>query len=372
MKNLLRKRFALFLSFVLLLTGLQVPSYASAQEESSSDTELTLFSEEERQPEGALTLNQPISFYNDDISSDNDNSHYVSFTAETTGEYYITNVSDGYYLNINVFDNNHSFIASRSWLSKDEALKVSLQKGATIYVEVKWGFLEFSYPIATTPYSICIEKKSWTCRLDDNGVLTIGGSGVVHPDYFNFFADYAAEKGIAIKKIAIGNNITGIPSYCFYHLPELEKVSLGKSVKFIRGYAFAYCPKLSTVAIGAGLEELADNTFLNCPNLGKISVNSKNKFFKAKNGVLYSADYKTLFLYSNTLTEKQFTIPSSVTKVSGNAFTGNTSIETLIIGKNVVSLGEQQKPGSLLAEIITKDKEEAVRNQKFEKIDSFF
>lgn len=334
------------MSFVLLLTGLQVPSYAKAQEESFSDTELTLFaSEEERKPEGALTLNQPMEFSYDDNSS-----HYVSFTAKTTGDYYITNVSDGYMLDIKVFDKNNSWLASRSWLDKDEACMVSLKKGTTVYVEVGCSYRSSEYS-ASTSYSIRVEKKAWTYSLDNNGVLTIGGSGVVRADYSGFFADYADEKGIAIKKIIVGSNITGIPNYCFYNLPELEKVTIGKNVKYIRDYAFAYCPKLSAVAIGAGLEKLAETAFFNCPKLGKISVNSQNKCFKVYKGVLYSKDYKTLLLYPNTLTDKQFTIPSPVTKVSAYAFTGNTSIETLIIGKNVVEMGESQKIGSLLSEL---------------------
>lgn len=342
MKNLLRKRFTLFVALVLLVTSIQLPSPAKAQESYGTESEIELFAAKRQ----ALQLNKTVSVK---AGKDIAKTYEVSFTAKEAGEYYFVNASDSCELSFMVYDSKDAFLAGRWCLPKNNACPVTLKKGQTVYAKVTLSEVsQEDYAAGNVVFSVRVEKKAWKYSLNKNGVLTIGGSGALYVDS-DFFMDWSRKKGIEIKEIVIGNNITGICRYAFYYTPDLEKVTIGKNVKFISDYAFGSCPKLASVKIGSGLEELAGNAFYECPKLATLSVNSKNKVLKNYKGVLYSADYKTLLLYPGSLKEKEFIVPSKVTTIAPSAFVDNKYLETITIGKNVEKIDEE--PSKMFMEL---------------------
>ena len=74
--------------------------------------------------------------------------------------------------------------------------------------------------------------------LDDNGVLTISGSGAIGQNAFANRSD--------ISSVIISNGVTSIGNYAFYSCSSLEKVTVLGKIEAIGNYAFANCISLTT------------------------------------------------------------------------------------------------------------------------------
>lgn len=149
-----------------------------------------------------------------------------------------------------------------------------------------------------------------------------------------------------LTEVDVPSAITSLPNYCFYQITTLERVSLNNvksigtytfgqcsilteidfgevieignsafrscnkalrevtlpdSVTKVGGYVFASCSELTTVKIGKGLIEFGNYTFLSdgvtfdtvepvlysCGKLERITVDSDNKNFLSRDGILY-------------------------------------------------------------------------------------
>lgn len=97
--------------------------------------------------------------------------------------------------------------------------------------------------IATAATSgTCGDNVTWT--LDDNGTLTISGTGDMK-DYFSSSSPFYNNSNI--KSVIIENGVTNIGDYAFYYCGGLESVNIPDSVTSIGSLAFIGCSKLDSV-----------------------------------------------------------------------------------------------------------------------------
>lgn len=202
----------------------------------------------------------------------------------------------------------------------------------------------------------CGENATWTL---DDGVLTISGSGNM--------SDFDGEEDAPwddvcykIGEVIVEDGVTSIGAAAFYNAYNLEKVTLADSVKVLGYGAFAYCRNLTTFSapglteiedyafnetglteftVPAGVQTIGSLAFIGTP-IENYSVESGNKVFSAKSGVLYKDGGKTLFAYPSGNENVSFVIPSTVTKVADGTFMTNRNLKSIEIPDSVVSLGE--------------------------------
>lgn len=95
-------------------------------------------------------------------------------------------------------------------------------------------------------------------------------------------------------------------------------------------------PYLKQVTISKNYNDLSSFQYMDgcLPNLKSIGVATGNKYLKASNGVLYSYNKKTVILYPNGKTDTAYTVPNTVTELSG-CFGINKYLKTLTLGKEV-------------------------------------
>lgn len=120
----------------------------------------------------------------------------------------------------------------------------------------------------------CGDNLSWI--LDDDGVLTINGSGnmtdcVVQDEYGNLInnAPWEAIKE-KIQKVVINNSVTSIGISAFFACSNLREVIIPDSVTAIRTSAFADCTSLESISIGSSVSEIGGYVFSNCTSLESI------------------------------------------------------------------------------------------------------
>lgn len=119
-----------------------------------------------------------------------------------------------------------------------------------------------------------------------------------------------------------------------------ETVTVSAFVGEIRSYAFDGASRLKVINIERdnAFGTIGTYAFNGCSALEAVNVN--NSAYVSVDGVLYTADEKTLVLYPQNKAGDTFTVPDTVTKIARRAFRGNNNLVEIVIGANVSALGD--------------------------------
>ena len=199
----------------------------------------------------------------------------------------------------------------------------------------------------------CGENATWT--LDDNGTLTISGSGNISKGWSNYEP--------SIKNVVIGNEILGIGSYAFSYCSALSSVTIPSSVTSIGerafldctalssvtipnsvisiGYcAFFGCKGLTSVTIPNSVTSIGNEAFYDCSGLMSINVEDGNPNYASQDGILYNKD-KTELIFCPQKKAGSVVIPNSVANIASSTFANRDEITNVVIGNSVLSIGSQ-------------------------------
>lgn len=119
-----------------------------------------------------------------------------------------------------------------------------------------------------------------------------------------------------------------------------ETVTVSTFVGEIKSYAFDGASRLKVINIERdnAFGTIGTYAFNGCSALEAVNVN--NDAYVSVDGVLYTADEKTLVLYPQNKAGDTFTVPDTVTKIARRAFRGNNNLVEIVIGANVSALGD--------------------------------
>ena len=169
----------------------------------------------------------------------------------------------------------------------------------------------------------CGANLTWT--LDDNGTLTISGTGNMtdwsSPSYVPWYSSRDS-----IKDVIIGNSVTSIGKYAFAYCSSLKSVTIGNSVTSIGYGAFAYCSSLKSVVIPDSVESIGEGAFYECSSLESVTIGNSVTSIGGK------AFYNCSSLGSGV-------IPDSVTSIGEWAFGDCSSLTSVVIPDSVTSIG---------------------------------
>lgn len=149
-------------------------------------------------------------------------------------------------------------------------------------------------------------------------------------------AFYACEN---LRQISFGSKLRSIGYDCFYYAKKITDLQLPDSLLFIGGGAFANCVELQRVSLGSGLRYMESNPFAGCESLQGIRVSRENRYFSDRDGVLMTADEKTLLQYPAGR-GGEYTIPASVNRIAPSAFSYCGTLTAIHIPSTVETIGE--------------------------------
>ena len=169
----------------------------------------------------------------------------------------------------------------------------------------------------------CGENLTWT--LDENGVLTISGTG----DMYNYNSNNKAPWfGRTINAAVIEDGVTSIGSEAFNSCSHMTNVTIASSVTRIGTSAFTLCSGLTDVVVPFGVTNLEGGVFGQCGNLRSVTL---------PEGIT-SIGYATFF-DCNKLAS--IVIPSSVTSIGGVAFFNCNKMTSISLPDGITEIGKE-------------------------------
>ena len=200
----------------------------------------------------------------------------------------------------------------------------------------------------------CGDALTWT--LDENGVLTISGTGDMGTDIP--WASYAEN----ITSVVIEDGVTSVADDVFSFLPNLTSVTLSGSVESIGerafmectqlthidipegvktiGYcAFNYCCSLASAKIPSSVTSLGSGVFSSCLELTSITVSADNEYYSSIDGVLFNKAQTELIEYP-CARSGAYLIPDGVTTIGDGAFGSCGKLTSITIPDGVTSIGD--------------------------------
>ncbi|MBR3109000.1 MAG: leucine-rich repeat protein, partial [Clostridia bacterium] len=166
----------------------------------------------------------------------------------------------------------------------------------------------------------CGDNVTW--RLDDNGTLTISGTGKMY-DYYGSGMDQPWISG-DVKKIKIESGVTHIGSGAFSGIYNATSVTMANSVTSIGDCAFMHCTSLTSISLSSNLKTIGFTVFNHC---AMTSIQLPNGLTTINGSSFGSCSNLT-----------SITIPSSVTTMGGSVFYECSSLKTVTIQNGLTSI----------------------------------
>ena len=168
------------------------------------------------------------------------------------------------------------------------------------------------------------------CPAGMTGTVTVPKSVKKISDYaFNLCTELAGikfEEGSALEEVGY---------WAFRQCVSLGSIALPDSVHTIGEGAFMRCDSLTSFTIPASLKEFNQSIIESCGALASLEVSAQNTNYKSIDGVLFSADGKTLLLYLSTRPGTSYAIPAGTEIIYARAFSQNEFLTSVTIPASV-------------------------------------
>ncbi|MBQ3378799.1 MAG: leucine-rich repeat protein [Clostridia bacterium] len=223
-------------------------------------------------------------------------------------------------------------ISTSQWFGSEET---EIKKNAEIKLTLKKSWMEWSFDSDTGKLSVWGEGAMPDYLLSAYGmpwagyilsqrtgkwltiIKSIEVSGLTH------IGDYAFSHCLAASSVTLSDSVVSIGAYAFencgtsYYTDNFD-MTLPDSVVSIENRAFTLCG-LKSVYIPASVRFIGGGAF-QATAMTDFEVDPDNTAFAAVDGVLFTKDMTTLVEYPQGKSDTSYTVPSTVTEISEQAF----------------------------------------------------
>ena len=190
----------------------------------------------------------------------------------------------------------------------------------------------------------CGDNLTWT--LDDNGTLTISGTGDMDDWGYNSFPWYSKRE--SVRDVIIENGVTSVGKNAFYGCESLISVKISNSVTSIGYFAFEGCSSLTSITIPNSITSIGWFAFEKCGSLTSVTI--PNSVTSIGVGAFHSCSSLTNITIPDSVTSigdcafglcsnlTNITIPNSVTSIDKRLFLKCSSLTSVTIPNSVTSI----------------------------------
>lgn len=141
-----------------------------------------------------------------------------------------------------------------------------------------------------------------------------------------------------LETLLLPGGLVEIGESAFSRCGKIKEIALPDTLKTINSNAFAQCDTLTAVSIPASVTAIHTNAFMSCMGLTSFSVSSENKNYKAIDGVLFSADGKTLIQYPVAKSNTVYIVPEGTQTIGNAAFSPSKKLTDIILPDGVKTI----------------------------------
>lgn len=165
--------------------------------------------------------------------------------------------------------------------------------------------------------------------------------------------------------------VTRIAKSSFSSVENLRYLHVNNGVVTVDNEAFTNA-MIYSITFGDSVQHIGttpvgtQEIFNGCSNLSSIYVDINNATYSDLNGVLYNKEQTELIKYPQAMSGYEFTAPSSVKEIVGNAFSGNNLIRRVTFASQIDDVGDKAFYGCSNLSIVYFKVGEAPFNSKTE------
>ncbi|MDR2078953.1 MAG: leucine-rich repeat domain-containing protein, partial [Treponema sp.] len=112
------------------------------------------------------------------------------------------------------------------------------------------------------------------------------------------------------------------------------------------------CENLKSISLLGDLAHIGERAFSECCSLISINVDSDNKYYADRNGVLFTKDFTTLVTYPAGKKTSTYNIPRGVTYIGAYAFESCNSLSSITMPDGITRIGDYAFTGCSLSSVI--------------------
>lgn len=187
------------------------------------------------------------------------------------------------------------------------------------------------------PESISYAGNSYTVTgLGYNAFFGCSGlSSISLPSSLTTIGTSAFSGCSGLTSITIPSSVTTLGYYAFQDCIGLTSIEIPNSVTYIGKYVFSGCAGLTSITIPSSVTSIGASLFSGCSALGVVSVSPENPKYDSRNDCNAIIETK-----SNTLITgcKNSVVPSSVTSIGKEAFSGIGNLALITIPSSVTGI----------------------------------
>ncbi len=184
-----------------------------------------------------------------------------------------------------------------------------------------------SSPQSSTPAAPANSANVFETRLEEDGVVIVK------------FLDSTATD-VVVPETIDGRPVVKIGARAFAVCKSLQSVVIPDGVKTIDKSAFYLCQSLQSVAISDGVETIAEDAFDDCDALTSFSVVPSKPRLKTVDGVLFTADGKTLIKFPPGQDATEYAVPNGVETIAKKAFEACETLRSIAFPASVETIDD--------------------------------
>ena len=180
---------------------------------------------------------------------------------------------------------------------------------------------------------------------------SIEGTGLITScnvrGYSKDFDTYTIQSGItelgdgcfsksSVSNVTLPTTLITIGSHCFKN-SKITSILLPDGLKKLGHNNFP--ATLTSLDIPKNIKEFFVDNVTGCRDLKSIGVDKDNKYYKAKDGILYNFDMTEILFCPNAKTGKVI-IPNTVTRIGDYCFAFCQNLDMIIIPTSVLEIGD--------------------------------